>query len=38
MQIAEDAGAVVRFGKHGVRIDEELFYAYLRKDVANGSI
>ena len=38
MQIAGEAGAVVRFGKHGVRIDAELFYAYLRKDVANGSI
>lgn len=31
MQIAEAAGAVIRFGKHGVRIDAEIFYAHLRK-------
>lgn len=33
MQIAEEAGAVVRFGSRGIRIDAELFYAYLRKAV-----
>ena len=33
MQIAEEAGAIVRFGKHGVRIDAEMFYAHLRKGV-----
>lgn len=34
MQIAEEAGAVVRFGARGIRIDVERFYAYLRKDVS----
>lgn len=34
MQIAEEAGAVIRFGVRGIRIDAELFYAYLRKDVS----
>lgn len=33
MQIAEEAGAVVRFGSRGIRIDTELFYAHLRKAV-----
>lgn len=33
MQIAEEAGAVVRFGSRGIRIDAELFYAHLRKEV-----
>ena len=33
MLLAEEAGAIVRFGKHGIRIDAELFYTYLRKDV-----
>lgn len=33
MQIAEEASAVVRFGKHGVRIDAERFYEHLRKGV-----
>lgn len=33
MQIAEAAGAVVRFSKHGVRIDAERFYEHLRKGV-----
>lgn len=33
MQIAKEAGAVVRFGARGIRIDGELFYAHLRKDV-----
>lgn len=34
MQIAEDAGAVVRFGSRGIRIEAERFYTYLRKDVS----
>lgn len=34
MQIAEEAGAVIRFGKHGVRIDAEAFYGHLRKEVS----
>ena len=33
MQIAEEAGAVVRFGSRGIRIDSERFYAHLRKGV-----
>lgn len=33
MQIAEKAGAVVRFGTRGICIDAETFYAHLRKDV-----
>lgn len=33
MHIAKEAGAVARFGARGIRIDAELFYAYLRKDV-----
>lgn len=33
MHIAKEAGAVVRFGARGIRINAELFYAYLRKDV-----
>ena len=33
MKIAEEAGAVVRFSKHGIRIDAERFYEYLRKEV-----
>ena len=31
MKIAEEADAVVRFSKHGVRIDVERFYAHLYK-------
>lgn len=31
MQIAEEAKAVVRFGKRGIRIDAERFYEHLRK-------
>ena len=34
MQIAEEAKAVVRFGKRGIRIDAERFYAHLRKGVS----
>ena len=34
MQVAEDAKAIVRFGKRGVRIDAERFYAHLRKGVS----
>ena len=33
MQIAEEAIAVVRFSKHGVRIDAERFYDHLRKGI-----
>ena len=33
MQVAEEAGAVIRFSKHGVRIDAERFYERLRKGV-----
>lgn len=32
MQIAEAAGAVVRFGSRVVRIDIECFYAHLRRE------
>lgn len=32
MKIAEEAGAVVRYSKHGVRIDAERFYEYLHKE------
>lgn len=31
MKIAENAGAVVRFGKQGVRIEKETFFSYLKK-------
>lgn len=34
MQIAAEAGAIIRFGKRGIRIDTEKFFAYLRKDVS----
>ena len=34
MQIAEEAKAVVRFGKRGIRIDAERFYEHLRKGVS----
>lgn len=33
MQIATEAGAIIRFGSRGIRIDAELFFSYLRKDV-----
>ena len=33
MRTAEEAGAVVRFGKRGVRIDSERFFEYLYKAV-----
>ena len=33
MQIATEAGAVVRFGTRGIRIDADLFYQHLRKKV-----
>ena len=33
MQIATEAGAVIRFGSRGIRIDAERFYEYLRKEV-----
>lgn len=33
MQIAKEAGAIIRFGSRGIRIDAELFFAHLRKDV-----
>lgn len=32
MKIAEAAGAVVRYGKRGVRIITERFYAYLEQE------
>ena len=34
MRLAEEAGAVVRFSKRGIRIDAEQFYTYLRKGVS----
>lgn len=35
MKIAEEAHAVIRFCKHGVRIDAERFYKYLYKEAEN---
>lgn len=32
MLIAKEANAVVRFSKHGVRIDAERFYEHLHKE------
>lgn len=37
MQIAEEAAAVVRFEKHGVRIDAERFWKYLRNNHYNAT-
>lgn len=34
MQIAEEAKAIVRFGKRGIRIDVKRFYEHLRKGVS----
>lgn len=33
MQIAEEAKAIVRFGKRGIRIDAGRFYEHLRRGV-----
>lgn len=33
MQVAENAEAIVRFGKRGIRIDSDRFYDFLRKGV-----
>lgn len=39
MQIAEQAGAIVRFGKHGVRIEKEIFFAHLKNEAnAHGRV
>lgn len=32
MQAAEEAKAVIRFGKRGIRVDTDLFFAHLRKE------
>lgn len=32
MQAAEEAKAFIRFGKRGIRIDTDLFFAHLRKE------
>ncbi len=31
MQIAESAGAVVRYGTKGIRINQEVFFSYLER-------
>ena len=31
MAIAQEAGAIIRFGKRGVRIDAEAFFSWLTK-------
>lgn len=32
MRIAEQAGAIMRFGERGVRIEKETFFAYLKNE------
>lgn len=36
MQIAEAAGAVVRYGTKGIRINQEVFFAYLERGQSDG--
>ena len=32
MKIAESAGAIIRYGNRGIRINAERFYAYLEQE------
>lgn len=32
MQVAKEAGAIIRFCSRGIRIDTDLFFAHLRKE------
>lgn len=38
MQIATEAGAIIRFGSRGIRIDAELFFHIYGRTWVNGSI
>lgn len=37
MAIAQEAGAIIRFGKRGVRIDAEAFFSWLTRGAKNNA-